>query len=877
MANESKTRRFLRPEARPLPWRRLNASQQDVFRKILQAMDEARCDLDRADRSTGSDRASTPPPNLLQQTDRFRSSRLIFLSGQRGTGKSTVLISLFDAFLNSYETPSAAGEEIEPLVQGLRHRIVWLDPLDMEPLPHPTNLLAAILARIDMAVTRFVVSAGDSPRPTGLLNLASGEKALLDLRKLAADVAIAWDGNVQDRAGALDPDSYAEEVIRVEEARLGINGRLDKTLDALARELDRTREVKNPLFVLPVDDYDLNPVRALDLLHLIRMISSPRLFILVLGDVRMAEVMFNLKKSGEFASILRDANSSDYLSLSPSEIASVARTLSGHAIRKLIPPGQRLSLGSMNVEEALEFQPDRLYGERVENPGGLATLGGLLQELSVEVETAALTTEHEQCIGGMAICDLEDFLLFDLLSPRNKKVWKKQGDSDSAGRKQDEQPVEPRRTKAYPYTGAALLKAAPRYIADLWFALDELVERKGTSERPLNDLIERIGQEAHRAVEEDPLLPIRCRESFVDALGIGADEGWLEAMKFVQARSVSVPGRLVPFREEGCVLNAQYKRSWAFWDLVEKKPIEIDERAKALLILLHDLLALEREGGIVGSHALSPDSLNLDWAFASWDAGLPEEVKVPWITPAWTSFWEFEQFEHLWNHALRGNVWSNAEDAQRAYLAYAWIAGITMVLCGQPAAIKTLGNVKAEDLKPEAVLWTDLENAIRSLVAEMAPAKRKPERTRPSPARADLIESWLIRLVVLLSPESGFLPGKHEVLDTRARELFADSKVEKFFDQTRIWSKVQRLRADRLAPFIDTDLLARFQAEEQTVNTINQKRFNPDKKLLDEARLRAIKRGAIGPQERIAAALEGIAERLAQGNVRRLTDNDKSA
>src|SRR4051812_31645490 len=323
MANESKIRRFLRPEARPLPRRRLNASQQEVFLRILQAMDEARSDLDRAERSSDNGRTSTPPPNLLQQTDRFRSSRLIFLSGQRGTGKSTVLISLFDAFLNSYDKrfkddgdESEGGDkasktnkqeaqtpasQTESLVQGLRRRIIWLDPLDMEPLPHPTNLLAAILARVDRAVTRFVVSAGDSPRPSGLLNLGSGERALHDLRKLAADAAIAWDGNIQKRAGSLDPDSYAEEVTRVEEARLGINGRLDATLDGLAGELERTREVKNPLFVLPVDDFDLNPVRALDLLHLIRMISSPRLFILVLGDVRMAEVMFNLKKSGEFA------------------------------------------------------------------------------------------------------------------------------------------------------------------------------------------------------------------------------------------------------------------------------------------------------------------------------------------------------------------------------------------------------------------------------------------------------------------------------------------------------------------------------------------------------------------------------------------------
>jgi hypothetical protein len=846
MPNESSTRLILRPEARPLDLSRLNQSQSNAFLKILQAMDEARRDLDRAHRGESSPKRPAPP-NLLQQSDPYRSSRLIFLSGERGTGKSTVLISMLQAFLNSQPAPASDQkkasapdpknkEEITDLLGGLKNRIIWLEPLDMEPLPRPTNLLAAILARIDSAASRFMAGAGESPRPAGLLNLSSGENALLKLKKLASDVAIAWDGNVEERGAALDPDSFAEEVNRVEQARLGINARLDESLDTLARELARTREVLNPFFVLPVDDYDLNPLRALDLLQLLRMVSSPRLFILVLGDVRTAEIVFNLKKSGEFATILRDAHSSDYLSLSAPEIGSLARTLSGHAIRKLVPPGQRLSLGRMEIHEALKFHP--LLDESPEVPSTLESLGDLLQKLPVEIETAICAGE-KQCIGGRDVSSFKEFLLFDLLAEKSGQAA----------------------SPTSPYTGATLLKAAPRYIADLWFSLYEL--NLPAPKKPLENLIEYLGQEAHRAVEEDPLLSIRYRERFIDALGIGPDEGWLQAMKFIEARSVSVPGRLVPFREERCTLNAHFRRSWSFFDLGEDKPIDIGERAKALLILLHDLLALEREGGIIGSHALSPDSMDLDWAFASWDAGLSEEVKVPWITPSWTSFWEYEQFDNLWQAVKQGGIWSQDEKAQRAFLAYAWLAGVTLILCGRPTKSLKLSEIPEADLhEPAAEIWTELEEAIEGLVHEVSPRGRDSQEASPSSARADRIESWLIRLPVLLAPESGFMPGTLEILEEKAPHLFAKEEVQTFYDQRRISSKIRRLRADRLAPFIGTDLLEEFLRDDQIVNKYKGGIFRPDEAMREEARRRAIKKGTIGPKERIAAALEAIATNL---------------
>ena len=62
--------------------------------------------------------------------------------------------------------------------------------------------------------------------------------------------------------------------------------------------------VTNPLFVLPVDDFDLNPVRCLELLRLLRSIAVPRLFTLILGDIDQAEEVLQLKMTGDFAGIM---------------------------------------------------------------------------------------------------------------------------------------------------------------------------------------------------------------------------------------------------------------------------------------------------------------------------------------------------------------------------------------------------------------------------------------------------------------------------------------------------------------------------------------------------------------------------------------------
>ena len=85
----------------------------------------------------------------------------------------------------------------------------------------------------------------------------------MELQRLKSDVSLAWDGNIDQRAAQLDPDAYAQEVMRAESARLGLNRRLSDVLAKLAHVEHCRNQKRGPvLFVLPVDDFDLNPAPA---------------------------------------------------------------------------------------------------------------------------------------------------------------------------------------------------------------------------------------------------------------------------------------------------------------------------------------------------------------------------------------------------------------------------------------------------------------------------------------------------------------------------------------------------------------------------------------------------------------------------------------
>ena len=311
-------RHRLRPEANPLDYRQLNSSQSEAFRRIIYMIDEAVRDL-------GSQQ--TPLGELVEFG---RASRSAFLTGDRGLGKSSVLLSLIrhtiaDSDEATFEDAAGVGRpRLIEAVSHLKRRVVWLKPIDMEPLPTPFSLLASLLIRIQEAFERVLRKPSVERYGRGVESTFT--EVMQELETLQSDIALAWSSNLDERRGRLDPDSYTIEVMRTARARLDLSARLDRMLDRISRQLFPTSMVENPLFVVTIDDFDMHPSSCLHVLRLLRMLSIPRLFFLMLGDMRPLEMMLNLQISSELGSLVH-GEADSLLAWQPSDLAGEAAAI----------------------------------------------------------------------------------------------------------------------------------------------------------------------------------------------------------------------------------------------------------------------------------------------------------------------------------------------------------------------------------------------------------------------------------------------------------------------------------------------------------------------------------------------------------------------
>jgi hypothetical protein len=346
---------YLRPEAIPLPWPDLDPVQRHALAKLIAMLKEALDDL------------AGPPiparPEWMPWLDYSRKVRLALLTGERGTGKTTVLLSLLRALDKGELTGRDIPGDITQALTALRPRLICLEPLDMAPLPRPTNLLAAILARVEARLTPAGPPgehtwASPCQAPTDFLPPTDAyHTALAKFTRLQTDVALAWEGNLATRAGSLDPTQYAMEVMRAEHVRLSLNERLTDVLEAVA-ELLRGTIARDPLFIIPIDDFDLNPLHCLELLDLLRIISVRRLFFILLGDLQLADLVCTIRTAGDMVKLAARPSAITFLPpTTQAEASAHTPNIAGNAIKKLLPPSQRIELAVPDLRTALAFHP----------------------------------------------------------------------------------------------------------------------------------------------------------------------------------------------------------------------------------------------------------------------------------------------------------------------------------------------------------------------------------------------------------------------------------------------------------------------------------------------------------------------------------------
>ena len=433
----SNSRYVLRPEAGPVLVDSLSQSQEKAMKAIVIAMEEAMTIASHSKNSNDHDCAVDPN----------RMSRLFFVSGQPGSGKSSLYLTLRQIL--SDEDRAKKHNDKYPGITKLVSTTRWLEPIDLEVAgDEGENLLASVLVRISDAI-------GPSP----VTDSKDCQDAMTQLDELANDIGIAWDGNLKARGGSLDPDSYSQEVMRAQRTRLHTNRRLREALDKLSKYkcYGCTGET---LFVLPIDDFYLKPTASLELLRLLRMISVPRLFFLIMGDIKTMEALFFEKALAEWTNVAGPQIFASLKGWKQQEVLSRVREMKARYFRKLLPTGQRAIIDWMSWDEALRFKPTV-----TKSAGSVPELRSLLSSIPIYQKDKASKKEFSK-------------LLDYLVSPNPKRDPKQkpaEGNGPVSNLEKKTNKTEDRVKKLQEaYSALLILDAPPREIADLWMCLNEL-------------------------------------------------------------------------------------------------------------------------------------------------------------------------------------------------------------------------------------------------------------------------------------------------------------------------------------------------------------------------------------------------------------------
>ncbi len=370
---------FARREAQPIPWGELSDDQKEAAEQACRILAEL------ANQKYKSP-LGKPPRGIdlfLPPIDAERLNHVILIDGERGSGKTALLVTLIDAWNRALRSDDEDRAKIEDgfhsALKGTERIVVPIGIVDLQPLHSSANLLIYLVGRFQRVVEAIeqVYSDRSPHRDKGAprrdhpapWNALDPEEPLCAAkwRDFLQASALGWSGGLEGRRSTLDPEAFALEIEEAERRRLDVVSSFRALIDALLddfRLLDVQIDGKLPLFLLAIDDADMHPDKAVELLDLVRTLWHPRVAFLMTGDRRLflAKLRHLLKDKVEY----RDKLSVD--------------ELVGDIYNKSIPPTHHCALPRLDPDKRLELlrgSLEKLSGPEPRTNTGSSRLLGL--------------------------------------------------------------------------------------------------------------------------------------------------------------------------------------------------------------------------------------------------------------------------------------------------------------------------------------------------------------------------------------------------------------------------------------------------------------------------------------------------------------------
>ncbi|HEX2956403.1 MAG TPA: hypothetical protein VHO70_06220 [Chitinispirillaceae bacterium] len=328
-------------EAKAYNWESLFPGTQNALSKIFHWIDAA-CTANQQSKISEQEKLAS----------HYESpSTSILLAGDRGSGKTTVLLSAAYAFKLATEdffgkSGGNGVNELKDILNNNRHKVFWLDALDLEPLHPNTNLLATLLVRIRLAIEKMDDQYRDyrSVRHSILEgDLETGEA----LDRLITDATFMWEA----LAGSSGPGvARAEDQINAAEKSAKFQSDFKEVMEKTTSLVKNIGLQQTEIFLLPIDNVDRSIEHIANISKLIRLATSKRLWF-ILAAVRPEYQLF-LERSFQ-KELLRSRTSNDTSSWDQTQ--AIARRQAATAMRRSIPENYQICIEPLSPFQAWTF------------------------------------------------------------------------------------------------------------------------------------------------------------------------------------------------------------------------------------------------------------------------------------------------------------------------------------------------------------------------------------------------------------------------------------------------------------------------------------------------------------------------------------------